>query len=112
MTLALTAAGNLYGRVLLESTARVLPSYGVVLAGYGLGMVLLSRDVRCRVVYATFAVLVVAAFWNGFIASHARWMGMVEIACSLVLIRLLAALSADPRFVETDAVLGSGNQDR
>ena len=107
----LTATASLYYRVGLGRTDQALPSYGAFLSIYGVGMAFASRDIRCRIVYSCFGVLVAAAFTRWLFAEHARAVGLVEVAACLMLLAALMSLSRDERFLSKGAVLQSGPSD-
>jgi len=101
----LTATATLYLRVGEGRTEQVLPWYGVFLSIYGFGMAAASSDGRCRTAYVAFGLLVAAAFSRDLLAAHARWVGVVEVACCLVLLVFLSRLARDPSFMAGTAML-------
>jgi len=107
VVLFLNAAISLYYRVGQGSSLQVLPWYGALLAIYFVGLAGASRDRRCRAVHLAFAVLVAAAFTRGFFQAHARIVGAVEVATSLVLLAMLINLNGDEVFRREGAVLES-----
>jgi hypothetical protein len=107
VVLFLNAAISLYYRVGQGGSLQVLPWYGALLAIYFVGLACASRDRRCRAVHLAFAVLVAAAFTRGFFQAHARIVGAVEVATSLVLLAMLINLNGDEAFRREGAVLES-----
>ncbi len=105
--LFLNAVISLYYRVGQGGSLQVLPWYGSLLAIYFVGLACASRDGRCRAVHLAFAVLVAAAFTRGFFQAHARIVGVVEVATSLLLLAMLMNLNIDEAFRREGAVLES-----
>ena len=89
----ITATASLYLRVVQGRPDQVLPWYGGVLAVYGFGMAAAASDMRCRVVYACFGLLIAAAFSRAWLTGWTRAVGVVEVASALTLLAAFASLS-------------------
>lgn len=105
--LFLTATASLYYRVGLGGSIQVLPWYGALLSLYFLALAAGSRESRCRVAHAAFGVLIACVFTRGILAGHARLVGAIEVASSLVTLTVLSSLARDATFLSRGAVLES-----
>src|SRR5678815_3143490 len=103
----LTAILALCFRVGLGRTEQVLPWYASLLSLYGFGMAVFARDLRCRLVYACFGLLVAAAFTRGIASGWTRVVGLLEVAACLVSLAMFARLSREYGVEWSDAVLES-----
>ena len=112
---ALTATASLYFRVWLGRPEQVLPWYGVALSLYGFGMALVSRDLRCRIVYVAFGVLIAAAFTRTTLEGWTRAVGLIEVLACVALLASMVSLARDGRFLasrERDPLEPDGRPDR
>lgn len=105
--LFLTATASLYLRVGMGLAVQALPWYAALLSIYGVVMGLASRDIRCRIAYFSFGMLVASVFTRDLLAGWPRAMGVLEVACSVTTLAALAALARDRAFLEKAAMLDS-----
>ena len=105
--LFLAATASLYLRVLEGRADQALPSYVGLLALYGLGMAVVARDNRCRIIYFCFGLLVAAAFTRGPLAAWTRAIGALEAAACFVVLAAFIGISRDGGVRRKTAVLQS-----
>ncbi|HET9481728.1 MAG TPA: hypothetical protein VFP98_08230, partial [Candidatus Polarisedimenticolia bacterium] len=107
----LTGAAALYLRVVLGRADQALPWFLGLLGAYGFVMAVLSADLRCRLAYFFFGLLVALAFSRGPLAGQARLAGVLEVVSCLLILAMLASLARDDAFRRRAAVLESPQPD-
>ncbi len=102
------AAAAAFVRASGGHSVQVLPAWGALFGLYGAWMALISRDLRCRLIYASFGVVVALAFGRGLVAGWIRPASILEVLCCIALVLSAAALSRDDEMKRRGAVLESG----
>lgn len=108
--LIVTATAILYLKVIEGRADPRPPSYLGLLSLYGLVMMLLARDIRCRIAYFSFGVLVATVYARSLLSGHPVATGLIQVAACLALLAALRSLARDPGFQPANPVLQSGTR--